>query len=120
MTTWTERPSHRHWLRTETLRLLDFGRGAMPTDRGAGWLDEDGAVDPVRPAFTWINARTAHVYALGHLLGVPGCRGLATRALHAQDPPRQRDHPNHPYPIFPAHHRMTGKSGGVLTTDPHS
>jgi hypothetical protein len=38
MTTWTERPSHRHWLRTETLRLLDFGRGAMPTDRGPAGL----------------------------------------------------------------------------------
>jgi len=29
---WTERPDHRHWLLTETRRLLDFGRGAVPTD----------------------------------------------------------------------------------------
>ena len=85
MTTWTERPSHRHWLRTETLRLLDFGRGAMPTDRGAGWLDEDGAVDPARPVFTWITARTAHVYsgAPARCPGVPrSCDARARRAAH--------------------------------------
>jgi sulfoquinovose isomerase len=81
MIAWTGRPGHRRWLHTETLRLLDFGRGAVPTDRGAGWLDDDGAIDPARPVFTWITARTAHVYALGHLLGVPGSRPIAERAL---------------------------------------
>jgi mannose/cellobiose epimerase-like protein (N-acyl-D-glucosamine 2-epimerase family) len=35
------------------------------------------------PPSPGITARTAHVYALGHLLGVPGCRALATRALVA-------------------------------------
>jgi sulfoquinovose isomerase len=83
MIAWTERQSHRHWLHTEGLRLLDFGRGAVPTDRGAGWLDDDGAVDPARPVFTWVTARMAHVYALGHLLGVPGSRAAAARALVA-------------------------------------
>jgi sulfoquinovose isomerase len=83
MITWTERPSHRLWLHTETLRLLDFGRGTVPSPQGAGWLDGDGVVDPARPVFTWITARMAHVYALGHLLGVPGSRAVATRALVA-------------------------------------
>ena len=83
MITWVNRPSHRHWLHTETLRLLDFGRDAVPTDRGAGWLDDDGVVDTARPIFTWVTARTAHVYALGHLLGVPGSRAVATRAFAA-------------------------------------
>ena len=83
MTAWTERNSHRHWLQSETLRLLDFGRYAVPTDRGAGWLDDDGVIDATRPVFTWVTARTAHVYALGHLLGVPGSRAVATRALAA-------------------------------------
>jgi sulfoquinovose isomerase len=83
MIAWTERQCHRHWLHAETLRLLDFGLGAVPGDQGAGWLDDDGAVDPARPVFTWITARMAHVYALGHLLGVPGSRGVATRALVA-------------------------------------
>jgi len=83
MIIWTEQPSHRLWLHGETLRLLDFGRGAVPTAGGAGWLDDDGAVDPVRPVFTWITARTAHVYGLGTLLGVPGARPVAVRALAA-------------------------------------
>ena len=83
MIAWTERPSHRQWLHAETLRLLEFGRSAVPTVRGVGWLDDDGAVDPSRPVFTWITARTAHVYALWHLLGVPGSRSIAERALAA-------------------------------------
>jgi sulfoquinovose isomerase len=83
MNTWTDRPSHRLWLHGETLRLLDFGRTAVPTTQGAGWLDDDGVVDPTRPVFTWITGRTAHVYALGHLLGVPGCRPVAERAVAA-------------------------------------
>jgi mannose/cellobiose epimerase-like protein (N-acyl-D-glucosamine 2-epimerase family) len=83
MMTWTELASHRQWLFTETLRLLDFGRGAVPSDRGAAWLDDGGAVDAARPVFTWITARTAHVYALGDLLGVPGTRPVASRALAA-------------------------------------
>jgi len=81
MIAWTDRPSHQQWLYAETLRLLDFGRATVSTDRGAGWLDEVGAVDSDRPTFTWITARMAHVYALGHLLGVPGSRGVATRAI---------------------------------------
>jgi len=83
MMTWTERESHRQWLFTETLRLLDFGRGAVPTVRGAGWLDDDGVVDGAQPVFTWVTARMAHVYSLGHLLGVPGSRAVASRALDA-------------------------------------
>ncbi len=83
MTAWTGLPDHRHWLSTETLRLLDFGRNTVPTDRGAGYLDDDGVVDPARPVFTWVTARMAHVYALGHLLGIPGSRPVATRAIAA-------------------------------------
>ncbi|MGV8966781.1 MAG: AGE family epimerase/isomerase [Cellulomonas sp.] len=83
MTTWTDRPSHQDWLRTESLRLLDFGRGAVPTTRGAGWLDDDGVIDADRGIFTWITGRTAHVFALGHLLGVPGAGPIATRAIAA-------------------------------------
>lgn len=78
-----EWPSHRRWLQTEMLRLLDFGAGAVPTGQGAGWLDDDGVVDPDRPVLTWITARMAHVYGLGHLLGVPGSGAIATRALTA-------------------------------------
>ncbi|RYV50662.1 AGE family epimerase/isomerase [Pengzhenrongella frigida] len=83
MTAWTTSRSHQRWLHTESLRLLAFGRGAVPTSGGAGWLDDDGVVDPTRGVFTWITGRTAHVYALGHLLGVPGAGPVATRAIAA-------------------------------------
>ncbi|QTE28744.1 AGE family epimerase/isomerase [Pengzhenrongella sicca] len=83
MTAWTDRAGHRGWLWDESLRLLEFGRRAVPAGQGAGWLDDDGTVDPDRPVFTWITGRTAHVYALGHLLGVPGCRPVAERAIAA-------------------------------------
>jgi len=83
MTTWTERPGHRDWLHTEGLRLLEFGRDSVQSDRGAGWLDDDGVVDTTRPVFTWMTARTAHVYALGHLLGVPGCGAVALSSVTA-------------------------------------
>jgi len=80
---WIENPGHRSWLATETLRLLDFGRACVPTARGAAWLDDDGVADLAQPTFTWVTARMAHVYALGYLLGVPGCRPIAERALAA-------------------------------------
>jgi sulfoquinovose isomerase len=83
VTTWTDRPTHRAWLQAEAMRLLDFGRGTVPSTEGARWLDDDGVVDPSRPMFTWITGRTAHVYGLGSLLGVPGCAPVAERAITA-------------------------------------
>ena len=64
MITWTERPSHQLWLHDETLRLLDFGRGALPTARGAAWLDDDGEPDPT--------VRSSP--------GSPGARRMSTRS----------------------------------------
>jgi len=83
MTRWTGQLSHQHWLRAEAFRLLDFGRVAVPNDRGAGWLDDDGVIDGTQPVQTWVTARMAHVFSLGHLMGVPGSRAVATRALDA-------------------------------------
>ena len=80
---WTDRLGHQLWLHAETLRLLDFGLAATPTTTGSGWLDVSGGIDPARPVCTWVTARMAHVYALGHLLGVPGSLAVATRALDA-------------------------------------
>ena len=48
---------------------------------GAGWLAADGSQDPTRPVFTWVTARMAHVYGLGYLLGVPGGRPIAEKAI---------------------------------------
>lgn len=77
---WRELPSHRLWLAGETGRLLDFARGAR-VEGGFGWLDTGGAPDPARPLQLLISTRMTHVFALGHLLGIPGCGPLADHGL---------------------------------------
>jgi sulfoquinovose isomerase len=83
VTPWTDRPTHLRWLEAHALGLLDFGRRTVPDDVGGRWLTDDGSVDESQPVFTWLTARTAHVFALGTLLGVPGTRPLAERAIGA-------------------------------------
>ena len=81
-TSWRALASHRQWLAAETDRLIEFGRGAR-VDGGFGWLDAAGAPDPAKPLQLWITTRMTHVFALGHLLGIPGCGLLADHGLHA-------------------------------------
>jgi sulfoquinovose isomerase len=83
MTPWTDRPTHLHWLEAHARGLLEFGRGTVPDESGGRWLTDDGAVDPSQPVFTWLTGRSAHVFALGALLGVPGSRPSAQRAITA-------------------------------------
>ncbi|QAY62784.1 AGE family epimerase/isomerase [Xylanimonas allomyrinae] len=78
---WPALPSHRAWLDAETRRLLRFGAGAALAGGGAAYLDETGRPDAAHGVQTWITARTAHVYSLGHLLGVPGSAAVADAAL---------------------------------------
>jgi mannose/cellobiose epimerase-like protein (N-acyl-D-glucosamine 2-epimerase family) len=70
------------WLATESLRLLGFARRAR-VDGGFGWLDAGGEPVPERPLQLWITARMTHVFALGELLGEPGCGALADHGLRA-------------------------------------
>jgi sulfoquinovose isomerase len=83
VTPWTDRPTHLRWLEGHALALLDFGRRTVPDDAGGRWLADDGSVDASRPVLTWLTARSAHVFALGALLGVPGTRPSAERAIRA-------------------------------------
>lgn len=83
MSMWTAQPDHRGWLADHRRHLLAFGRDQAPDTVGARWLDAGGGPDATRPVHTWITARTVHVQGLGVLLGVPGCRPLADRALAA-------------------------------------
>ena len=69
---WLSSPSHTRWLESETVRLLDFGRGSRDPRGGFGWLDDHGALDRGRDADLWITCRMTHVFALSHLLGRPG------------------------------------------------
>jgi sulfoquinovose isomerase len=81
-TSWRALASHRQWLAAETDRLIDFGHGAR-VDGGFGWLDATGAPDPAKPLQLWITTRMTHVFAVGHLLGIPGCGVLADHGLLA-------------------------------------
>lgn len=79
---WRDLPSHRAWLESETRGLLDFARGARLA-RGFGWLGDDGAPMPGRPQPLWITCRFIHVFALGELMGHPGCAPLCDHGLTA-------------------------------------
>jgi sulfoquinovose isomerase len=69
------------WLAQECHRLLDFGTRFPHRDGGAAWLDERGNPDLTRPVLTWVTARMAHTYGLGHLVGRPDGAALAAIAL---------------------------------------
>jgi mannose/cellobiose epimerase-like protein (N-acyl-D-glucosamine 2-epimerase family) len=80
ITTWREVRSHRLWLAEQTMGLLAFARGSK-VDRGFGWLDDDGVPDPARPPQLWITSRMTHIFAVGNLLGIPGCGPLVDHGL---------------------------------------
>jgi mannose/cellobiose epimerase-like protein (N-acyl-D-glucosamine 2-epimerase family) len=79
---WFGLASHRVWLEREAARLLDFASGSR-VPGGFGWLDADGVPDPGQPLQLWITTRMTHVFALGHLLGHPGCGELTDHGLAA-------------------------------------
>ena len=83
--TWLDSAAHRRWLEAETDRLLAFGRGSR-VDGGFGWLDDTGAVDPAPAHQLWITCRMTHVFALGALLGRPGCAALVDHGVAALAP----------------------------------
>ena len=80
---WIGAPAHARWLEAETDRLLAFGRAAADPAGGFGWLDGAGRPDPARHRPLWITCRMTHVYALGALLGRPGCGPLVDHGVEA-------------------------------------
>ncbi len=74
---------HLAWLDGEGRRLLDFARAARHPSAGFAWLDERGRPLLDRPAQLWITARMTHVFALGHLRGIPGAGALADHGVVA-------------------------------------
>jgi mannose/cellobiose epimerase-like protein (N-acyl-D-glucosamine 2-epimerase family) len=80
---WLASPAHARWLEGETDRLLGFGRAAASEKGGFGWLGADGRLIRARGSELWIAGRMTHVYALGALLGRPGCGSLADRGIAA-------------------------------------
>lgn len=76
-----ERRSHRTWLAGHFAHLLEFGHNTAVAGGGAAWLDDAGLPVEDEGVQTWITARTAHVYSLGTILGLPGSRTIAQAAL---------------------------------------
>jgi mannose/cellobiose epimerase-like protein (N-acyl-D-glucosamine 2-epimerase family) len=69
------------WRRDQFVSLLRFAEGSIREDGAACWLDDAGRPDPSHPVETWITARMAHIFGVGHLLGVSGAMDHAARAI---------------------------------------
>lgn len=80
---WLGSPAHARWLEVEGDRLLEFSRGSRHPSGGFAWLDVAGDPQLDRPVELWITGRMTHVFALGHLLGRPGCGPLADHGVAA-------------------------------------
>ncbi len=86
--TWMGSHTHRAWLLSHAHRLLDFFRPSLAEGGQFADLDDDGRPLQFRDASQAVPgqrlvtvARAAHCYALGELLGVPGCAPIVVRAL---------------------------------------
>ena len=82
-TRWLGSAAHGRWLEAEGDRLLDFSRASRHPAGGFAWLDASGRPERDQPGELWITCRMSHVFALGHLMGRPGCGPLADHGLHA-------------------------------------
>ncbi|SKC42864.1 AGE family epimerase/isomerase [Krasilnikoviella flava] len=69
------------WRAAHFVSLLDFARPSLDADGAAGWLDDEGTVDPTQPAHLWITCRMTHTFGLGHLLGVEDAGALLERGI---------------------------------------
>ena len=81
--TWLGSPSHARWLEAEGDRLLEFSRRSRHPAGGFAWLDTAGEPQLDRPVELWITCRMTHVFALGSLMGRPGCGPLVDHGVAA-------------------------------------
>jgi mannose/cellobiose epimerase-like protein (N-acyl-D-glucosamine 2-epimerase family) len=85
---WLELPAHRAWAQDHVVRLLGFFRASLDPFGRFRELDDDGRVlpmgcPPVRPPRQQMLTvtRVVHCYALGEMLGIPGCAAVVERGL---------------------------------------
>ena len=83
MNLWLGSPSHDRWLEGELDRLLRFSRASVHPAGGFGWLDDQGRLQAERPVPLWVTCRMTHVFALGQLMGRPGCGPLVDHGIQA-------------------------------------
>jgi mannose/cellobiose epimerase-like protein (N-acyl-D-glucosamine 2-epimerase family) len=85
---WLQLPAHRAWARTHAVQLLRFFRASLDPSGRFRELDDDGEVladgcppaSPPRQQLLTVT-RIVHCYALGELLGIPGCATIVERGL---------------------------------------
>lgn len=75
-------PQHKQWLLAQSRALLEFARKSK-VPCGFGYLDPNGEVDTAQPVQAWISCRMTHIYSIGALMGVEGCRELAEHGIAA-------------------------------------
>lgn len=85
-----QHPQHQSWLLGQAEALLEFARKAKQP-LGFAYLDKHGEPDFSQPIQTWISCRMTHIYSIGALMGVEGCRELAAHGIRTlldslQDP----------------------------------
>ncbi|MDU0968358.1 MAG: AGE family epimerase/isomerase [Actinomycetaceae bacterium] len=79
---WFDSIEHVHWLSAHMRHMMAYGaRSEVPT--GFGTMDADGNVHEDAPVQLYITARLTHIYSLGVLMGLPGCRRLAAHGIKA-------------------------------------
>jgi len=72
---------NREFLQSGALRLLEFGRRFPSPGGGSYYLGDDGTPWKDRSRETWITSRMAHVYSIGAMMRVEGCKELAEKAI---------------------------------------
>ena len=83
MSPWLGSAAHSRWLEAESDRLLTFSRASRHPSGGFAWLDGGGDPQLDRPVELWITCRMTHVFALGQLMGRPGCGPLVDHGIRA-------------------------------------
>ena len=69
------------YLKKNAIRLLEFGKRFPSPGGGSYYLGDDGTPLMERNRETWITCRMAHVYSIGSMMGIYGCKDLAGRAV---------------------------------------
>lgn len=91
---WLDSSTHRSWLDEQSRTLLRFHR-AMLQGEWIVELDDDGRprTSPEREGESLLNVtRFTHSFALGELLGVPGCASLVEAGLRALERHEDPEH----------------------------
>ena len=72
---------NRSFLEDNVVSLLEFGKRFPSPEGGSYYLGDDGSPWKDRSRETWITCRMVHVYSIGSMMGIAGCKALAEQGL---------------------------------------